>query len=90
MNELNLDYKVMTPRIIGALCSEIHPESSNEIEAVDIHCKYLYNLIQLKLSANIPTAKDIEFYFVLLSAKRELMQSLTINELNNDANRNRN
>lgn len=94
MDELNIskpgtDYKIMTPKVIGALCSEIHPEASNEIEAVDIHCNYLYKLIQLKINSNITAAADIEFYFILLSAKRDLMQTLTINYLNNDTDRNR-
>lgn len=79
----NIDYKTMTSNIIGRLCLEQHPESENEIEAVDSHSQYLYKLIQLKLAANIPAADDIEFYFILCAARRDLMQQKFINEMVN-------
>lgn len=76
-----IDLKVLSPKIIGELCHQLHPEALNQIEAMDLHIKYLYQLIQVKLNSGIAAADDIEFYFILSFVKRKLMESLTIESI---------
>lgn len=86
---VNVDIKDMTPKMVGSLCQQIHPEADNEIEAVDIHSKFLYNIIQVKMGSNIAAADDIAVYFILCSIRRELLQSEYKQALNiYDTNRN--
>lgn len=77
----NNNYKNLTSNIIGRLCLEQHPDCENEIDAVDSHSKDLYKIIQLKLAANIPAADDIEFYFILCSARRDLYKQKFIDAI---------
>lgn len=65
----------MTPAMIGSLCQQLHPDADNEIDAVDRHSKYLYNIIQVKLNSNIAAADDIKTYFILCSIRRELIEA---------------
>ncbi|MCZ7608877.1 MAG: hypothetical protein M5U17_01810 [Ignavibacterium sp.] len=88
MNELN--YQYMTPLMVGALCQQLHPDADNEIEAVDIHSRYLYNIIQLKLKSNVAAADDIAVYFILCGIRRELLEAHYKQLIKNyDTNRNR-
>ncbi len=81
---MNKDLLNAAPEAIGTLCFDLHPEAQNKIEAVDLHIRYLYDLIQLKLKNAIAAADDIEFYFILLEVKRELMKATTLNQLQNN------
>lgn len=65
----------LSPKTIASMCMELHPAAENEIEAVDIRINFLDKLIRLKIAANVDAADDIQAFFCLSIAKRELMQS---------------
>lgn len=79
----------MTPAMVGSLCQQLHPEAENEIEAVDIHSRYLYNIIQVKVKSNVAAADDIAVYFILCGIRRELLEAHYKQLIKNyDTNRN--
>ncbi len=64
---------MITANVIGVLCQQIHPEASNQVEAVDLERSDLYKRIQLKLKNNMPAVYDIELYFFLESVYQHLI-----------------
>lgn len=72
MKQINMSD--MTPAMVGSLCHQLHPEAENEIEAIDLHSKYMYNIIQVKLNSNVAAADDIAVYFILCGMRRELLE----------------
>lgn len=88
MTELNARY--MTPTMIGSLCQQLYPDAENEIEAVDMYSKYVYDLVQLKIKSNIAAAEDIITFLTLCQVRRQLIEAQYKQAVNNyDTNRNR-
>ncbi len=52
-------------RLIANLCTQLYPDASTELEAIDLHRAALYKSIQLRLKNDIACADDIELFYLL-------------------------